>query len=381
MDFAWNRQQIEFKRKVIRFAQQSLTSDLIKQDKEEIFNRDAWQKCCEFGIHGWPIPVRYGGQNLDILTIACALQGLGYGCKDNGLLFAMNAHIWAGEMPLLTFGSEEQKDKYLPLLCREGWIASHAASEPQAGSDIYSLKTTAQKDGDKYILNGHKHYVTNGTIADLLIIFANVDPSLSKEGLTAFVIEKDTPGLVVQKSTSTMGVRTAQVAEARLENCEVPASNRLGEEGAGLAIFNHSMEWERGFILASAVGTMERLLEQSIRYARTHRQFGQAIGKFQLVANKLVDMKLRLESAKAHLYKVAWMKQNKKMALLEASMANLYISEAWVQSSLEAIEIHGAYGYLTNTELERELRDAIASKFYSGTSEIQRVVIAKFLGL
>ncbi|NER45700.1 MAG: acyl-CoA dehydrogenase [Symploca sp. SIO1A3] len=381
MDFAWNRQQIEFKRKVIKFAQQSLKSDLIKQDKEEIFNRDAWQKCCEFGIHGWPIPVRYGGQELDILTIACALQGLGYGCKDNGLIFAMNAHIWAGEMHLLTFGSEEQKEKYLPLLCREGWIASHAASEPQAGSDIYSLKTTAQKDGDKYILNGHKHYVTNGTIADLFIIFATVDPALGKEGLTAFMIEKDTPGLIVRKSTSTMGVRTAQVAEATLENCEVSASNRLGEEGAGLAIFNHSMEWERGFILASAVGTMERLLEQSIRYARTHKQFGQAIGKFQLVANKLVDMKLRLESAKAHLYKVAWMKENRRMALMEASMTNLYISEAWVQSALEAIEIHGAHGYLTNTELERELRDAIASKFYSGTSEIQRVVIAKFLGV
>ncbi|NEP57543.1 MAG: acyl-CoA dehydrogenase [Symploca sp. SIO2G7] len=381
MDFAWNRQQIEFKKKVIRFAQQSLKSDLIQQDKEEIFNRDAWQKCCEFGIQGWPIPGRYGGQELDILTIACALQGLGYGCKDNGLIFAMNAHIWAGEMPLLTFGSEAQKEKYLPLLCREGWIASHAASEPQAGSDIYSLKTTAQKDGDKYILNGHKHYVTNGTIADLFIIFATVDPALGKEGLTAFMIEKDTPGLIVQKTTSTMGVRTAQVAEAKLENCEVSVANRLGEEGAGLAIFNHSMEWERGFILASAVGTMERLLEQSIRYARTHKQFGQAIGKFQLVANKLVDIKLRLESAKAHLYKVAWMKENRKMALMEASIANLYISEAWVQSALEAIEIHGAHGYLTNTELERELRDAIGSKFYSGTSEIQRVVIAKFLGL
>lgn len=141
------------------------------------------------------------------------------------------------------------------------------------------------------------------------------------------------------------------------------------------------MEWERGFILAAAVGTMERLLEQSIRYARSHKQFGQAIGKFQLVANKLVEMKLRLENAKAYLYKVAWMKENKQMALMEASMANLYISEAWVQTALEAIEVHGAYGYLTNTELERELRDAIGSKFYSGTSEIQRVVIAKFLGL
>ncbi|MEG4811613.1 acyl-CoA dehydrogenase family protein [Microcoleus sp. F8-D3] len=381
MDFAWNSQQIQFKKKVIQFAQQSLISDLIKHDKEEIFNRDAWQKCCDFGVLGWPIPARYGGQELDILTTAYALQGLGYGCKDNGLIFSMNAHIWACEMPLLTFGTEEQKEKYLPLLCRGGWIASHAATEPQAGSDIYSLKTTAQKDGDKYILNGYKHYVTNGTLADLFIIFATVDPSLGKEGLTTFMIEKDTPGLILSEPISKMGMRTAEVPELRLENCEVSAANRLGEEGTGLAIFNHSMEWERGFILAAAVGTMERLLEQSIRYARSHKQFGQAIGKFQLVANKLVEMKLRLENAKAYLYKVAWMKENKQMALMEASMANLYISEAWVQSCLEAIEVHGAYGYLTNTELERELRDAIGSKFYSGTSEIQRVVIAKFLGL
>jgi alkylation response protein AidB-like acyl-CoA dehydrogenase len=381
MDFAWNSQQIQFKKKVIQFAQQSLSSDLIKQDKEQEFNHEAWQKCCEFGVHGWPIPARYGGQELDILTTAYALEGLGYGCKDNGLLFAMNAHIWAGEMPLLTFGSEEQKEKYLPLLCREGWIASHAATEPQAGSDIYSLKTTAQKDGERYILNGQKHYVTNGSIADIFIILATVDPSLGKEGLTAFLIEKDTPGLVVSESMSTMGMRSAQVTGLRLENCEVSVANRLGKEGAGLAIFNHGMEWERGFILACAVGTMERLLEQSTRYARTHKQFGQAIGKFQLVANKLVEMKMRLENAKAYLYKVAWMKENKQMALMEASMANLYISEAWVQSCLEAIEIHGAYGYLTNTELEREMRDAIGSKFYSGTSEIQRVVIAKFLGL
>ncbi|ALB42322.1 acyl-CoA dehydrogenase [Anabaena sp. WA102] len=381
MDFAWNNQQIEFKKKVIHFAQQSLVSDLIEQDKEGIFNRDVWQKCCDFGIHGWTIPARYGGQELDILTTAYGLQALGYACKDNGLMFAMNAHIWAGEMPLLAFGSEAQKQKYLPLLCREGWIAAHAATEPQAGSDIYSLKTTAQKNGDKYILNGHKHYVTNGTFADLFIIFATLDPALGKEGLTTFMIEKDTPGLVVHKRMSTMGVRTAEITELTLENCEVSVADRLGEEGAGLAIFNHSMEWERGFILSCAVGTMERLLEQSIRYARNHKQFGQAIGKFQLVANRLVEMKLRLENAKSYLYKVAWMKQNRQMALLEASMANLYISEAWVQLCMEAIEVHGAYGYLTNTELERELRDAIGSKFYSGTSDIQRLVISKFLGL
>ncbi len=381
MDFSWSKTQIQLKKEVIRFAQQSLTSDLIELDREQRFNRADWHKCGEFGVHGWPIPADYGGKGLDILSTVYALQGLGYGCKDNGLIFAINAHIWACQIPLLTFGSEEQKKKYLPLLCRGEWIGGHAASEPEAGSDIYGLKTTAQKEGDRYILNGRKIYVTNGPVADLLIVFATVDPALGKRGLTAFLVEKERPGLIVERTVSKMGVRTTQMGELTLKDCQVPVQNRLGKEGAGLAIFSHSMEWERGFILASAVGTMERLLEQSVRYARRRKQFGQAIGKFQLVADKLVEMKMRLETAKAHLYKVAWLKKKGKMAIMEAAMAKLYISEAWVQSCLDVIQIHGGYGYLTEAEFERELRDALGSKLYSGTSEIQRMIIAQFMGV
>ncbi|MES2203587.1 MAG: acyl-CoA dehydrogenase family protein [Pseudomonadota bacterium] len=292
MDFSITPEQERLRKEVIQFAHQSLSCDMIKHDREAIFNRDAWQKCGEFGVQGWLIPTNYGGKGFDILTAIYGMQALGYSCKDNGFLFGMNAHIWACEMPLLAFGSDAQKEKYLPLLASGQWIASHSATEPQAGSDIFNLKTTAQKKDDKYILNGAKHYVTNGAVADLFIVFASVDLALGEKGLTVFLIEKNTPGLVVTPVISTMGDRTAQVTRLKLENCEVPVSHRLGAEGAGMTIFSHSMEWERGFILGTAVGTMERILEKSMEYARKHKQFGQSISKFQLVSTKLVDMKI-----------------------------------------------------------------------------------------
>ena len=381
MDFSWTEEQLQFKKKVIQFAQQELQSNLVDLDWREEFDREGWQKCGKFGLIGLPIPQQYGGRETDILTTLCGLEALGYGCKDNGLIFAINAQIWACEIPILTFGTEAQKQKYLPKLCQGQLIGAHAASEPDAGSDIYSLKTTAELQGDKYILNGTKNWVTNGPVADLNIVFANVAPEKGKRGITGFLIEKDFPGVVMNRKISKMGLRTTQLGELVLENCEVPVENRLGEEGAGLAIFNHSMEWERGFILASAIGTMERLLETCVRYAKKRQQFGQAIGKFQLVSSKIVEMKLRLETARSLLYKMGWLKQIKKNAIMEAAMVKLHISESWVQTCLDAIQIHGGYGYLTELELERELRDALGSKLYSGTSEIQSQIIAQMMGV
>jgi alkylation response protein AidB-like acyl-CoA dehydrogenase len=381
VDFSWTEEQIKFRQNVIQFAQQELQGNLVDLDWREEFNREGWQKCGEFGLIGLPIPQQYGGSEADILTTIYGLEALGYGCKDNGLIFALNAQIWACEIPILTFGSEAQKQKYLPKLCKGELIGAHAASEPDAGSDIYSLKTTAQRQGDTYILNGTKNWVTNGPVADLNIVFANVAPEKGKRGITGFLVEKDFPGVVMNRKISKMGLRTTQLGELVLENCEVSVENRLGQEGAGLAIFNHSMEWERGFILASAIGTMERLMETCLQYAKKRQQFGQAIGKFQLISSKIVEMKLRLETARNLLYKMGWLKQIKKSAILEAAMVKLYISESWVQTCLDAIQIHGGYGYLTELELERELRDALGSKVYSGTSEIQYQIIAQMIGL
>ncbi|AFY35388.1 acyl-CoA dehydrogenase family protein [Calothrix sp. PCC 7507] len=375
------KEQVEIKEKLIEFAQKSLIEDITKLDLQEEFNLEGWRKCAAWGIMGMPIPQEYGGKELDSLTTIYALEGLGYGCKDNGLLFSIAAHIWACEFPILTFGTQEQKLKYLPSLVKGEIIGGHAVTETEAGSDVYNLKTTATRKGDRYVLNGSKIFVTNGTIANLILVFANLEPALGKRGITGFLVEKDFPGFIVKKKMSKMGLRTAQMAELLLDNCEIPVSNRLGKEGAGMAIFSHSMEWERGFILASAIGSMERLLDQCVQYAKQRQQFQQPIGKFQQISSKLVDMKLRLETARGLLYKFGWLKQMGKSAFMEAAMTKLYISESWVQSCLDALQIHGGYGYLTELELERELRDALGSRVYSGTSEIQRQIIAQFMGL
>jgi len=381
MNFSWTPEQTQLRQAAIQFAQRELATDHIHNDREGIFNREGWKKCGEFGIQGLLIPEQYGGAGSDILTTVATLEGLGYGCRDNGLVFSLNAHLWTCAMPLLVFGSEAQKERYLPGLCNGDLIGGNAITEPDSGSDAYALRTSAQQQAGGYLLNGSKTFSTNAPVADVIILFANTDPNRHKKGVTAFIIEKGTPGLTISRKIEKMGVRTSPMGELFLENCFVPAEKRLGKEGAGMAIFSHSMEWERGFILASAIGSMEWLLEKCVRYARERQQFGQAIGKFQSVANKIVGMKMRLEQARLLLYRVAWLKQQGRSVHMDAAMVKLCISEYWVQSCLDAIQIHGGYGYTTEFELERELRDAIGSRIYSGTSEIQRQIIAQFLRL
>lgn len=376
-----NKEQEEFKKKTITFAQQNLNYDIIKNDYESIFNREAWSKCGEYGVQGWLIPKRYGGRELSTLTAVCGMQGLGYGCLDDGLLFGISAHEFACAMPILNFGTEKQKETYLPPMCSGELIASHCATEPKAGSDVYNLTTIAEKKGNKYVLNGEKHYVTNGAVADIFIVFANANPSLKEKGISAFIVHKDTPGLIKTSLIHTMGDRTAGVIRLKLENCEVDESQLLGHEGIGALIFASSMEWERGFILSRSIGAMERLLEKSLKYAKEHKQFGQSIGKFQHVSGKLVEMKMNLEISKSMIYNLAEKKDQKKTVVMDAALVNLYVSEAWVESSMRAIEIYGGNGYVTENEIEREVRNAIGSKFYSGTTEMQKTVVAKFMGL
>jgi alkylation response protein AidB-like acyl-CoA dehydrogenase len=254
-------------------------------------------------------------------------------------------------------------------------------TEPGSGSDAYSLKTRAERKGDRYVLNGSKTFITNTIYGDLFIVFATVDPLKGPNGVTGFLIEKGTPGLVVGQKLHKMGLRTSPMSEVALVDCEVPVANILGKEGSGQAIFTHSMEWERTCILASHLGMMQRLLETSAKYARERQQFGQPIGKYSAIASKIADMEIRLEMGRLLVYKAAWLKSQGRHALREASMAKLYVSEACVESCLDAIQIHGGYGYMTEYEMERDLRDAIAGKLYSGTSEIQKVIIAGFHGL
>ena len=381
MDFAWSEEQLAIRNSIAQFARKELNDNLIERDRSSEFSLDGWKKCGEFGIQGMPVPEEYGGGGADILTTVCALEGLGLGCRDNGLIFSINAHMWSSEIPLLSFGNEEQKRRYLPRLASGEWVGVHAMTEPNSGSDAYSLQSTAVRSGNRYILNGSKTFITNGPYADLVIVFANANPSNGPSGVSAFLVEKGTPGFSASRKLEKMGLRSSPMAELSFQDCEIPAENLLGKEGAGPAIFTASMEWERICILASQLGAMQRLLETSIRYAKERKQFGKPIGKFQSVANRLVDMEVRLETARLVLYKAAWLKKTGKHALREASIAKLYTSEVCVQSCLDAIQIHGGYGYMTEFQIERELRDAVAGTIYSGTSEIQKMIIAGFHGL
>ena len=381
MDFEWSNEQRELFQAAQRFAIEELDDSVIENDRLDRFNHEAWKKCGEFGIQGLPVPSDLGGFGADALTTVGVLERLGYGCRDNGLLFSINAHLWTVVIPLVTAGTDEQKRRYLPRLANGSLIGANAMSEPNAGSDAFSLSTTARRVGDTYVLNGNKTWVTNGSVADLFAVYATLDRAKAAQGITAFLVEKDTPGLVIGRNIEKMGLRTSPMAEVFFDDCAVPVANRLGSDGGGAVLFSRSMTWERGCILASAVGSMQRLLERCIDYAKTRKQSGQPIGKFQHVSGKIIDMKLRVETARHLLYHSAWLRSRGKAGFIEAAMVKLYVSDSWVKTCEDAIQIHGAYGYTVECELERELRDAIGSRIYSGTSEIQKNLIAGLLGL
>jgi hypothetical protein len=381
MYFSWTEDQLVFKKAVIDFAQKELNRDMIERDRQGSFSRELWKKCAEFGIQGLPFPEVYGGADADILTTMLTMEGLGYACRDNGLVFGINAQMWSVQMPIFTFGTQAQKERYLPALCRGELIGAHGMTEPDTGSDAYHLRTRAERRDGGYLLNGSKMFVTNAPVADLAVVFATVDSSKGMWGITGFIVEKGTPGFFISRDIEKMGLRTSPMGELVLQDCYIPEENRLGPEGAGSRIFNHSMEWERSCILASHLGAMEHQLETCIQYARDRVQYNQPIGKFQSVANRIVDMKVRLETARLLLYKVAWLKKSGQSAVMEAAMAKLYLSECFVQSGLDAVRTLGGYGYMTEFEVERDLRDAIGGIIYSGTSDIQRNIIARLLGL
>jgi hypothetical protein len=381
MDFAFTPEQLALRDEIAKFARQELNSDLIARDRDEAFSRDHWLKCARFGIQGLPFPREFGGSEADIVTTMLAMEGFGYGCRDGGLIFGINAQMWSVQMPIHEFGTPEQRKRFLPPLCAGERIGAHGMSEPGSGSDAMSLSTSAVRRGDRYLLNGTKTFVTNAPVADLFVIFATTDPAKGFLGVTCFLVEKESPGLRVTPPIGKLGLRTSPMGEIVLEDCEVPAENVIGGEGLGSKIFNASMEWERACILASCLGAMEHQLETCIAYAKSRRQFNRPIAKFQSVANRIVDMKVRLETSRLVLYRVAWLKESQGEAVMDAAIAKLYLSEAWVQSCLDAVQIHGGYGFATEFGLERDLRDSIASRIYSGTSEMQRNIIASRLGL
>lgn len=381
MDFSFTDEQERLRSELSRFARQELNDGLRERDAAHAFSEDGWKRAAAFGVHGMAVPEEHGGSGADPLTIAVALEALGHGCRDNGLLFSINAHLWSCVLPIVKFGDEEQKRRYLPGLADGSLIGVQAMTEPETGSDAFALTTRAVPGDGCYTLTGTKTFITNAPVAGLFVVFATTGRDRGIGGLCAFLVERTTPGLSVGEPFRKMGLHTSPMSEVVLDGCRVPASSRLGSEGAGMAIFNTSMDWERSFILATAVGTAQRQLEESVAYARQRRQFGQPIGKFQAVSHRLVDMRVRLDAARLLLYRMAWLKSQGRSTAIESGVAKLYISEMFVQSSLDALQTHGGSGYLEEAGFERDVRDALAGRIYSGTSDIQRNNIARRMGL
>lgn len=383
MDLTWTKEQLDYKQKVIDFAEKNLNNSLSERDRDCVFSREDWQKCADFGLQGLASPLKYGGQNdeVDILSATLAMEGLGYGCRDNGLPFSLNAQMWTVQLPIAQFGSEFQKNKFLKPLSSGKWIGCHGLTETNAGSDVFNMETIAEKVDGGYILNGSKRLITLGPIADIALVFAKTNPKLGKWGVSGFIVEKGTKGFSVSENKPKMGLRTVPIGDLIFEDCFVPDENRLGKEGAGWSITISSLEYDRCNILASQLGAMEYQLESTIKFVKNRKQFGKSIGDFQSVSNRIANMKLRVETSRLMLYNVAWLKSQGKSAMMEAALLKLHLSESFVQSSMDAIRCHGGSGYLTEYEIERNLRDAVGGVIYAGTSDIQRNIISQILGL
>jgi alkylation response protein AidB-like acyl-CoA dehydrogenase len=382
MDFALSEEQKILRDNIVRFAREVLNAGVAERDREQTFSRELWRKCGELGIQGLPVPEQYGGSGCDPLTCAIGLEALGYGCKDGGLVFSLCAHLLSCVVPLWLHGNEDQKRRYLPGLCNGTLVGVHAMTEPGSGSDAFALRTRAEPDGSGFRINGTKTFISNGPIADVVIVFAMTDPGKGYHGgVTAFIVERGAQGFAAGPKFEKMGLRTSPIGELVFTDLYVPAEAVVSGVGAGSSVFTSAMDWERICLFASHVGAMERLLETSIAYARTRSQFGQLIGKFQAISHRIADMKVHLEAARLLTYRAAWRLEHARNASLDAAMAKLFVSESLLQAALGTVQIHGGYGFMVEYEVERALRDAVGSTLYSGTSEMQRNIIARWLGL
>jgi alkylation response protein AidB-like acyl-CoA dehydrogenase len=330
---------------------------------------------------GLSIPEEYGGLGLGCLDTALSLEAFGYGCPDAGLVFACCAHLLACAMPIVEMGSDEQKRRHLPALASGSSIAANAITEEAAGSDVYALQTIAAREDDVYQINGVKSYVTNGPVADLLIVYAVTNPKHGYWGNSVFLVDAKSPGVTVGKPFVKIGLTSSQTSTVYFDKCEVPAEDLLAREGQGSTVFERSMRWERACLFASWLGLMQRQLELCVDYASSRSQFGKTIGTNQGISFRIADMKLRLESARLLLYKACWQLDAGQSSAADIALSKLAVSEGAIQSSLDAIQIHGGFGVMREGGIETMLRDMVPGTIYSGTSEMQRQIIAKELGL
>lgn len=376
MDFSLTPEQQALYAAAERFAQETLEPLARAGDL-----RGALRAAGAFGLLGACVPEAFGGGGLGALDTALTFEAMGEGCSDAGVIFAAAAHLFAAVMPIVEFGGDELKARLLPRLCTGELLGANAITEDVAGSDAFAMRTRVEQDGGDYLLTGAKSYVTNAPQADVFVTYGTMNPAHGHLGIVGLVVPRESAGVSVGAPFEKMGLESAPIGSVYFEAVRVPASARLGGEGEGAQVFTRSMQWERACLFGLYLGVMERQLEQVVQHVKSRRQFGKPLGKQQAVAHRVADMQLRLESARLLLYRACWKLDRGEDATREVAMAKLATSEAAVASSLDAIQLHGGSGVIEEVGLARMLRDAIPSTIFSGTSEIQRNLIAWGLGL
>ena len=380
MNFAWSEDQETLRGAAVEFGQRVLTEGIEERDRNGIFDQSLWEECAGFGLPGLLIPESHSGLGHDLLTAVGVMESVGKGALDNGMVFTVAAHAASCAGPILDYGTDAQKAEWLPGMADGSRIGAAAITEPGSGSNALGLSTSATRDGDDWVLQGAKTFVSNAPIADLFLVYARTAPG-GLAGLTCFLVPADSEGLSVGSSIEKMGLRTSPMAEVFFDGCRVPADRVLGSVGSGAMIFNQTMDVERLMVMAPAIGVMERLLERCTEHARDRKTGDRPIGAHQAISHPIADMELDLEQARLLLYRAAWHAMNHGTATRESALAKLGVSEAYIRSCRTAMQVFGGYGYTTEYGLERERRDAHATTLYVGTSEIQRNLIAGLRGL
>jgi alkylation response protein AidB-like acyl-CoA dehydrogenase len=376
MDFTITDEQQAFRTSVLAWARDVVTPGAAERDRESRWDPDVWRSLAAQGLAGLPIPEEYGGAGGSIVDTCLAGEAIAEGGGDGGLNLSLGAHWVIGTVPIHLHGSEQLKKRWLPGLCDGTYVGAWASTEPEAGSDAAGLRTRAVRDGDEWVLNGSKMFITNGPIADVCTVLAKT----GDRAATAFVVDTTTEGFTVSRELSKLGCRSSPTAEIVLTDCRVPADCVLGVEGEALwRVAFECFDWERTVMLASSIGGMAATLAACVRYAGEREQFGKPIARFQAIAHKLADMKINLELCRTAVYRAAWLKQAGLPHQVEASIAKATVGKLATDNALEAIQIHGGYGYLAEFGVERALRDAKLISLGGGTTEVQKTIIARSL--
>ena len=374
MNFSLTKEQELFQQMIRDFAENEVKPLAAEVDEQERFPIETVEKMAKIGIMGIPIPKQYGGAGGNNLMYSMAVEELSAVCGTTGVI--VSAHTSLCAAPILEHGTEEQKQKYLPKLASGEWIGAFGLTEPNAGTDAAGQQTTAVEDGDNYIINGSKIFITNAEYAHVYVIFAMTDKSKGTRGITAFIIEKDTPGFSFGKKEKKMGIKGSATNELIFENCVLPKANMLGKLNKGFGIAMKTLDGGRIGIAAQALGLAQGAINETVKYVKERKQFGRAISAFQNTQFQLADMNTKTEASRMLVRKAAYKKDNKIAYSVDAAMAKLYAAETAMEVTNKAVQLHGGYGYTREYPVERMMRDAKITEIYEGTSEVQRMVIS-----